>query len=94
MRTIADFCRSHRHEPVKEQHAALVRRIQGHFNYFGVNDNVRCLSGLEDKVRRIWFKWLNRRSQRSRLNWERYQDLLRDFPLPRPQVYVDLWATP
>jgi len=27
-----DFCRSHRHEPVKEQHASLCRRISGHIN--------------------------------------------------------------
>ena len=28
---------------VKEQHAALTRRIQGHFNYFGVNGNLESL---------------------------------------------------
>jgi hypothetical protein len=33
---VADWCRSHRHESVKEQHAALTRRIKGHYNYFGV----------------------------------------------------------
>jgi hypothetical protein len=32
-----DWCRRHRHLPVKVQQAALTRRIQGHFNYFGVN---------------------------------------------------------
>ena len=93
-RTINDFCRCHRHKPVKEQHAALKRRIQGHFNYFGVNDNSRCLKSLELKVKRTWYKWLNRRSQRSRLNWKRFNDLLKDFPLPRSRVYVNLWGTP
>jgi len=32
---VADFCRRHRHEPVKEQHAGLKRRLVGHYNYFG-----------------------------------------------------------
>ena len=92
VRKIYDFCRRHRHESVPEQHEALKRRIQGHFNYFGVNDNTRCLSSLLHRVKRAWYKWLNRRSQRSRLNWERFTDLVRDYPLPRPRVYVDLWS--
>ena len=92
VRRIQDFCRHQRHQSVPEQHKALVRRIQGHFNYFGVNDNMRCLSSLLLDVKRAWYKWLNRRSQRSRLNWERFNDLLRDFPLPKPRVYADLWS--
>ncbi len=87
-----DYCRRHRHESVATQHRALTRRIQGHFNYFGVNDNTRCLSTLQHQAKRAWHKWLNRRSQRSRLTWERFNDLLRDFPLPAPRVYVNLWG--
>jgi group II intron reverse transcriptase/maturase len=90
-KAVADWCRRHRHWPVKEQHAALTRRIQGHFNYFGVNGNTESLKRLVDQVCRIWFKWLNRRSQRSRLTWGRYKDLLRDFPLPTPRVIVPIW---
>jgi RNA-directed DNA polymerase len=88
----ADWCRRHRHLPVKEQHAALTRRLQGHINYFGVNGNSRSLYQLVHEVERAWHKWLNRRSQRSRLNWERFVDLLRDYPLPRPRVVVQIWG--
>ena len=94
MMTAYELCRRQRHLPVPMQHEALRRRIQGHFNYFGVNDNQRSLATLRHHVRRSWYKWLNRRSQRSRLNWKRFKDLLRDFPLPSPQVYVDLWDDP
>ena len=80
-----------RHRPIAEQHQALVRRIRGHYSYFGVNDNDRSLMQLRYLVERAWYKWLNRRSQRSRLTWERFRDVLRDFPLPKPRVYVDLW---
>jgi group II intron reverse transcriptase/maturase len=88
----ADYCRRHRHKPVATQHRGLACRIQGHFNYFGVNDNTRCLSVLQRQAKRAWHKWLNRRSQRARITWERFNDLLRDFPLPKPRVYVDLWG--
>jgi RNA-directed DNA polymerase len=93
-RAVNDYCRSHRHEPVKVQHAALVSRLRGHFNYFGVNDNVDCLSRLRTKAAHFWHKWLNRRSQRARKSWESFNDMLRDFPLPEPRVFVDLWSDP
>jgi len=91
IRSASEWCRCHRHLPVKEQHAALKRRIQGHFNYFGVNGNIGSLKQLVAQVRRSWHKWLNRRSQRARLTWERYEDLLRDFPLPTPRIVVSIW---
>jgi RNA-directed DNA polymerase len=93
LRSIAAYCRSHRHDAVKEQHAALVRRIRGHFNYFGVSGNLSSLDRLVQSVRRIWLMWLRRRSQRTRLTWERYQALLARYPLPAPRISVQLWGT-
>jgi RNA-directed DNA polymerase len=87
-----DYCRRHRHEPVKEQHASLCRRIRGHYNYFGVNGNLSQLKRLLRAAERVWRRWLRRRSNRTRLNWKRFGDLLRAFPLPRPSISVQLWA--
>ena len=88
---VAEWCRRHRHDDVREQHAALTRRIAGHFNYFGVNGNVPALRDVARTCGAVWHKWLNRRSQRARLNWTRFDALLRDFPLPKAQVRVQLW---
>ena len=91
IRAVYEWCRRHRHQAVAEQHAALVRRIQGHFNYFGVNGNHGCLGSLVYHAQRAWFRWLRRRSQRVRLNWGRFNNLLRAFPLPNPRVVVTIW---
>jgi RNA-directed DNA polymerase len=91
---VADWCRSHRLQSVKEQHAALTRRIEGHFNYFGVNGNVRSLHLLVRQAERAWRKWLSRRGQRKPLSWTRFRDLLKRLPLPAPRVRVRLWMTP
>jgi group II intron reverse transcriptase/maturase len=91
VRSIAGWCRRHRHLPVAVQHVALKRRIQGHINYFGVNGNHRELSIFVEEVERVWFKWLRRRSQRTRLTWDRYGELLARFPLPRPRIMVQIW---
>jgi group II intron reverse transcriptase/maturase len=93
IRSVTDYCRRHRHDPVKVQHAALKRRIEGHFNYFGVNGNIRSLERLIAEIRPIWRKWLRRRSQKSRLTWERYAAMLERYPLPVPRIRVQLWGT-
>ena len=91
MDAITDYCRGQRHLSVTEQHAGLVRRLIGWFNYFGVNGNCRSLQQVRHHTARVWHKWLTRRSQRSRLNWERFQDLLKAYPLPPARVYASLW---
>ncbi len=91
---VADVCRRHRHRPVKEQHASLKRRLVGHYNYFGVNGNIRSLRALVHEAERLWRKWLRRRSQRTRLTWERFKaTILRAFPLPSPTIRAQIWAS-
>ena len=91
-RMVSEWCRRHRHLPVEVQHAALTRRLVGHFNYFGVNGNHRSLARVVHATQRVWRKWLRRRSQRTRLTWERFNRLLERFPLPRPRVVVRIWG--
>ena len=86
------LCRRHRHWPIPKQHADLVRRIRGHINYFGISGNGRSVGRLTTEAKMAWYKWLNRRSQRSRLTWERYsRGLLRQYPLPQPRIVVSIW---
>jgi group II intron reverse transcriptase/maturase len=92
VKAIQDWCRDHRHQPLKEQRAALSRRLHGHYNYFGVNGNISSLTRVIRCVERSWFKWLRRRSQRSRLTWERYAQYLRTYPLPAPRIKVSIWS--
>jgi len=92
-KAIHAWCKSHRHVPIEEQHAALVRRIRGHFNYFDVRGNIRRVRLLTREVERSWHKWLNRRSQRSTMSWKRFKNLLRDYPLPAPNSQKVLWGS-
>src|SRR5262245_30836118 len=89
---VYDWCRNQRHQPLAVQHAALVSRLRGHYQYFGVNGNLQCLSDLLYHAKRAWYKWLRRRSQRVRLTWGRFAGLLRAYPLPLPRVYVRIWG--
>jgi group II intron reverse transcriptase/maturase len=86
-----DWCRRHRHWSVRVQHAALTRKLQGHYNYFGVSGNMRCLRMLLLPIQRGWKKWLGRRSQRGHISWERFSQIMKRFPLPRPRIVVSIW---
>lgn len=88
---VSDWCRSHRHLEVKEQHAALTRRIAGHFNYFGVDGNLPGLRQVARACEAAWRKWLDRRSQRASMGWKRFSALLRVYPLPEVRIRVQLW---
>ena len=91
-KAVNELCRSQRHLSVKEQHAALVNRIGGHINNFGVRGNEHRLKLLLRAVERSWHKWLNRRSQRSTMTWERFKALLRDYLLPAPHSHIAIWG--
>lgn len=85
LRKVAQWCRQHRHDPLRRQHRALTRKLRGHDNYFGITGNGDRVSAFHYWVRRSWRKWLNRRGGQP-LNWEQYVRLLARYPLPGPQL--------
>jgi RNA-directed DNA polymerase len=87
-KAIYDWCRRHRHLSIKAPHAALHRRLRGHCNSFGVSGNYHSLRRRVEATKRAWYKWLRRRSQRTRLHGERCTERLRWWPLPRPRITV------
>lgn len=93
IQSAAEWCRSHRHDPVKEQRAMLSRKLVGHYNYYGVNGNLPALKRLHYHVVRGWRKWLDRRSQNARMKWKRFNELLLANPLPLPSIRVRIWGT-
>ena len=62
-----------------------VRATRGHYRYFGLPSNWHALDGFYDEVCRGWFRALRRRSQRG-LTWDRFNQWLARFPLPRARI--------
>lgn len=63
----------------------LHRVVSGHINYYGVPFNGRSLSRFVHQVKRSWLKSLRRRSQRHKMDWERFNVLIKKW-LPSPQI--------
>jgi RNA-directed DNA polymerase len=91
LKGITEWCRVHRHEDVDKQHATLNAKLRGHYQYYGRPTNYRSLWQFYRTVRRIWKKWLGRRSRGKTLTWAKYAQLLKRHPLMRPRI-LRSWA--
>ena len=69
LRRLSEWCRWHRHDPLNTQHLMLVKKLKGHYGYYGITGNFSALAHVFYAVRRIWRKALARRSQQ-RLSWD------------------------
>ncbi|HUF37493.1 MAG TPA: group II intron reverse transcriptase/maturase [Anaerolineales bacterium] len=84
LRAVSEWCRKNRHLPVAQQHAMLVRKLRGHFAYYGITGNSAALSRVLHFVTRLWKKWLGRRNRERRWTWARHRQMLEHYPLPPP----------
>jgi group II intron reverse transcriptase/maturase len=80
------WCRDNRHRELKQQHSILCSKLRGHYQYFGVRCNMRAMEAVLHHARRGWKYWLNRRSSKKALTWEKYEKLLDGLPLPLPKI--------
>lgn len=83
---VREWCRDHRHSPLRTQQKALAAKLRGHYGYFGISSNFRALERFHRETRRAWQKWLSRRSSTGYVDWPRMLALIERFPLPAPRI--------
>lgn len=86
LKSIADWCKQHRHDPVSEQQKTLNTKLRGHYQYYGRRTNHASVRRFYREVCGIWRKWLNRRTRGNPLTWEKYYEILRQNPLLTPRI--------
>ena len=59
------------HLPIPEQGRWLASVLRGHLAYYAVPTNSKAIAAFRDQITRHWQRALRRRSQRSRLTWDR-----------------------
>jgi group II intron reverse transcriptase/maturase len=74
------------HDPVPEVGRWLRSVVGGHLRYYGVPMNSPALALFRYRVAWLWYRSLRRRSQKTRLTWERMQRLVARW-LPAARVY-------
>jgi group II intron reverse transcriptase/maturase len=71
---------------LREWWPVLKSKLTGHYNYFGVSGNYRCLQQFYNGIFSIVFKWINRRSHKKSMNFDQYLHYLQWNPLPTPRI--------
>jgi len=80
------WCKANRCQPKREQWETLKQKITGHYAYYGISLNYRSISEFYLRVQSVWFKWLNRRGNKGKRDWNSFWDYLKDWPLPKPRI--------
>jgi len=94
LRAIGDWCRQNRHHGMWDQFKVLVRKLAGHYAYYGITGNGRCLEQVRTGTQKLWRKWLARRSRESKaLTWERMNRFLKEtFVFPYARVVHSIYG--
>ena len=66
-------------------------KLRGYYQYYRITDNGESLNKFLYCVKRILWKWINRRSQRRSYTSLEFTQILRDYPLIRPKIYVNIY---
>ncbi|MDQ0890239.1 RNA-directed DNA polymerase [Paenibacillus sp. V4I9] len=85
---VQETMRSIRHEPMKTQAAKVNQILRGHYAYYGMTGNIRCLIKVYQAADNYWRRMLSSRSQKSYVSWEKFDQLKLKFPLLRPKIFI------
>src|SRR5680860_1792176 len=72
--------------PLKELWKTFQSKMRGHIQYYGVSFNAKRMSTFVHKSKEIFFKWINRRSQRKSFSWNKFLLFEKGNPLPPIQI--------
>lgn len=90
LREFKTWLKKNRTLPTLELMEIVASKLRGHIAYYGVTDNSQGINRFAYEVRRMLFKWLNRRGKRGCMSWVKFKKLLKKFPLPVPRIMVNL----
>ena len=88
---VSKWLRENMHEPIKKLIHKLNTKLRGHYNYYGLSHNIAQMRGFYRYVEYTLFKTLKRRSQKDKMNWDRFRKILKFDPLLQPMITVPLW---
>ena len=89
---VNQWCKENRSRlPLRELWKTFCRKLRGHVQYYSISFNYKAVQGFIFKSVRIFFKWINRRSQKKSMNFDQFKLFLLKFPPPKTKVYHKLF---
>jgi RNA-directed DNA polymerase len=90
MRAVWPWCRTHRHDPLRDPYRVLCQKLRGHYPYDGIRGNYRKLEALYRCVERAWRYGLSRRGGPRPIRWETFANRRAVLALPLPCIMPNL----
>lgn len=78
----------------KEWWKILKAKLRGHYQYYGVSENYDGIVRFYKATVRLVRKWMNRRSQKRKMNWDKFTNYLEHYPLPKPKIMHSFYVSP
>ncbi len=92
-REMNDWLRAIRNQvKTKDWWKILEAKLRGHFQYYGVSENSSSIKKFYKLTIRMVLKWLNRRSQKRKMSWDKFRKYLEHYPLPQPRIVHKFYA--
>jgi group II intron reverse transcriptase/maturase len=88
-----EWIKASRNKPIMIIVAELKEKLTGHYRYYGITDNSKSMGNYLDGVKKLVFKWLNRRSQRRSFSWNEFARKMKSWNLPMPRIYHSIYAS-
>ncbi len=85
------WIKDHRYLKVREMIKQINIKLRGHYQYYGITDNAYSLSLFKRCVNKLLWKWLNRRSERKSYTNEEFKEMIKQNPLLKPKIYVNIY---
>jgi len=87
LRAMTEWCKENRSiYRLSKLWKIFASKIRGHIQYYGVSHNAKSVSNYVYEAKRIFFKWMNRRSQSKSFDWKRFTQFEKAFPLPKVKI--------
>jgi hypothetical protein len=91
--SLQELMRRIRHHTISDQVGAINAFLRGHYSYYGVAGNYRCLVKVYRAVERYWHRMLRSRSWAgSGLTWDMFHQIKERTPLLKPKLRLPYWA--
>jgi group II intron reverse transcriptase/maturase len=87
LKAMTEWCKENRNKfRLAKLWKTFSSKIRGHIQYYGVSHNFESMKMYVFEAKRIFFKWINRRSQKKSFNWKKFDQYVEAFPLPKIKI--------
>jgi RNA-directed DNA polymerase len=70
----------------------LEAKLRGHYEYYGVSENYTSIHKFYTLAIKLAKKWMNIRSQKKAMNWEKMGNYLTLYPLSKPCIRHNFYS--